>query len=77
MKRFQFKYEEVSWEDLEDVKPMTSELSVHLDDWAKWTEALGFFACFLEGIGYVGVREKLANILDDDMELNDETPSNS
>lgn len=82
MKRFQFSFEEMNEEgDLPFDNQMSSELSVHLNDWAQWTEVLNFFAHFLEGIGYVGVLKKLDDLNvfgnDKDWEIDDETPSNS
>jgi hypothetical protein len=81
MKRFQFSFEEIDYENPVHDRPMSSELSVHLDDWAPWTEVLNFFAHFLEGIGYVGVLKKLDDLNvfgnDKDWEIDDETPSNS
>lgn len=82
MKRFQFSFEEIDYENPIHDRPQTSELSVHLHDFATWQEVLIFFACFLEGVGYVGVREKLEEVLKPSDEFDpfgdiDETPSNS
>lgn len=82
MKRFQFSFEEIDYENPVHDRPMSSELSVHLNDFATWKEVLNFFACFLEGVGYVGVREQLDKVFEpsnefDPFEEDDETPSNS
>jgi hypothetical protein len=82
MKRFQFNFEEIDYENPVHDSPMRSELSVHLNDFATWQEVLNFFACFLEGVGYVGVREKLevtfgASPEFDPFEEDNETPNNS
>lgn len=81
MKRFQFNFEEIDYENPVHDRPMISELSVHLNDFATWKEVLNFFAHFLEGIGYVGVLKKLDDLNvfgnDKDWEIDDETPSNS
>ena len=82
MKRFQFSFEEVDYENPVHDRPMSSELSVHLHDFATWQEVLNFFACFLEGVGYVGVRGQLEKVFEpsnefDPFEEDNETSSNS
>ncbi len=62
MKRFQFNFEEIDYENPVHDSPMRSELSVHLSDDARWDEVINFFAAFLESVGYVSVRERLANL---------------
>lgn len=80
MKRFQFSFEEIDYENPIHDRPMSSELSVHLSDESTWVEVMGFFASFLEGIGYVDVRKKLEEkgvVEDVTYGVWDETPSNS
>lgn len=80
MKRFQFNFEEIDYENPVHDRPMSSELSVHLSDESTWVEVMSFFASFLEGIGYVDVRKKLEEkgvVEDVTYGVWDETPSNS